>query len=173
MCTDSEWASFATKRKPVRVSSPHGQQTATYWLQLPYRYAIPLLLVMTTLNWAVSQSMFFASTLYYRDGQEVPELSAPVLGWSASAVLLAVLLGGAGLGVCGALAVFQRYPPGPPLVGGCSLVISGACHARPDDENIEFGPMQWGVISENGNGTSHSGFASGDVRMPYHGQMCE
>lgn len=35
-----EWSLFAKHRQPLRVTLPKGQQRSTYFLQLPYRYAI-------------------------------------------------------------------------------------------------------------------------------------
>jgi hypothetical protein len=35
-----EWSRFARVRKPLRVSRPVGKQRSTYYLQLPYTYAI-------------------------------------------------------------------------------------------------------------------------------------
>lgn len=35
-----EWSRFARHRKPLRVTSPEGKQRSTYYLQLPYTYAI-------------------------------------------------------------------------------------------------------------------------------------
>lgn len=35
-----EWSLFARSRMPLRVTSPVGQQRSTYYLQLPYNYAI-------------------------------------------------------------------------------------------------------------------------------------
>jgi len=37
---NDEWSRFAHSRKPLRVTSPAGQQRSTYFLSLPYRYAI-------------------------------------------------------------------------------------------------------------------------------------
>ena len=42
MLVASEWAGYFYHRKPLRVTSPTGQQRSSYWLQLPFTYAIPL-----------------------------------------------------------------------------------------------------------------------------------
>src|SRR5688572_23923235 len=42
MLLAQEWSTYAYTRKPLRVSYPSGEQKSTYFLQLPYRYAIPL-----------------------------------------------------------------------------------------------------------------------------------
>lgn len=52
-----EWSAYFTKHKSLRVlSSRQGQQRSTYFLQLPYRYAILLLFLSTLLHWLTSQS---------------------------------------------------------------------------------------------------------------------
>ena len=38
-----EWSGFAHERKALRVSWPVGVQRSTFWLQLPYKYAFPLI----------------------------------------------------------------------------------------------------------------------------------
>ncbi|KAF2118006.1 hypothetical protein BDV96DRAFT_489526 [Lophiotrema nucula] len=46
-----EWDQYAYHRKGLRVSSkPKGAQRSIYFLQLPYRYSVPLLLVSGTLH---------------------------------------------------------------------------------------------------------------------------
>lgn len=35
-----EWNRFAYSRRPLRVTAPIGNQRTTYYLQLPYRYAL-------------------------------------------------------------------------------------------------------------------------------------
>jgi len=35
-----EWSHFGRFRKPLRVTAPEGSQRTTYYLQLPYTYAI-------------------------------------------------------------------------------------------------------------------------------------
>ncbi|KUJ10921.1 uncharacterized protein LY89DRAFT_655765 [Mollisia scopiformis] len=172
MLANAEWASFAFKRKPLRLSSPRGQQRSTYWLQLPYRYSIPLLAVMITLHWAISQSIFLVRMALFQDGEQLPDYGFTQLGWTSGALMLSIILGGVLYFTCVSMGVFMRYSPGLPLLGGCSLVISAACHAQPDDKNAELGPVQWGVVGVNEDGTSHCGFGSKDVRLPYEGEIC-
>jgi hypothetical protein len=55
---EMEWNAFARGYKPLRVSSPHGQQTSTYRLQLPYAYSIPLIVGSILLHWLVSNAFY-------------------------------------------------------------------------------------------------------------------
>jgi hypothetical protein len=61
-----EWSSFFTRAKSLRVSSSRqGLQRSTYFLQLPYRYALPLLGVSALLHWLASQSLSVISVEIY------------------------------------------------------------------------------------------------------------
>ena len=44
--------------KTLRCSNPEGQQRATYFLQLPFRFAVPLISVAAIIHWLISQSIF-------------------------------------------------------------------------------------------------------------------
>ncbi|GAB7366722.1 hypothetical protein MBLNU230_g0679t1 [Neophaeotheca triangularis] len=45
-----EWRTYAKVRKGLRVTSPRGSQYSTFWLQFPYYYLIPLILISGTLH---------------------------------------------------------------------------------------------------------------------------
>lgn len=176
MLANAEWASFAFKRNPLRVSSPKGDQRSTYWLQLPHSYAIPLLAIFAILHWAISQSIYLTRIAVYQDDVLLPIYDLPgstiTLGWTSGALLLSIILGGLLFLIVLGFAIFKRYPAGLPLLGSCSLVIAAACHRRADDKEVELGPVQWGVIDMNEGGSSHCGFASERVRMPVEGEVC-
>ena len=53
-----EWSDFVLERKTLRVSNPKGAQRSTYFLQLPYKMGVPLIVVSGLLHWLVSQSIF-------------------------------------------------------------------------------------------------------------------
>ncbi|KAJ8113546.1 hypothetical protein OPT61_g4354 [Boeremia exigua] len=40
-----EWSSLAVAKKGLRVSDPKGDQRSTYFLNIPYKWAIPLLVI--------------------------------------------------------------------------------------------------------------------------------
>lgn len=67
-CVESEWQSYAMKKKTLRVGSPVGSQRSTYFLSLPWRYGLPLMATFTILHWTVSQSFFLIvlSEYYHR-----------------------------------------------------------------------------------------------------------
>jgi hypothetical protein len=165
MLNADEWGRFAHQRKRLRVTSPSGKQRSTYYLQLPYAYALPLLALSGTLHWLVSQSIFLARIKWNsRDGEEDLGNSVSTCGYSCIAIIFVIIagsvavLGGIGMG-------FRRYPAGIPLASGCSAAISAACHPLPN-ENVDapFLPLQWGVVSQG-----HCSFGAGPVEKPQEG----
>ena len=50
MRQSAEYLRFSTQRKVLRVTTPIGAQRSIYWLQLPYRYALPFMTAMATLH---------------------------------------------------------------------------------------------------------------------------
>ena len=92
MMVTREYLDYATQRKPLRVSLREGYQRSTYCeyqilrnegdrfvlnagqgLQLPKRYALPLLGSMALLHWLVSESLF----LVHISSVDETDLSAP------------------------------------------------------------------------------------------------
>lgn len=59
LLAESEWQSFSTGYRPLRVTHPQGEQCSTHRLQLPYRYSIPLLITSILLHWITSNAIFF------------------------------------------------------------------------------------------------------------------
>jgi hypothetical protein len=118
MFVAKEWSSYNTSRKPLRVSSPVGQQRKTYWLNIPFRYAVPAVAVSTLFHWLASQSIFMVQinvTGALNRGQgnidhkEVGRIST--CGFSPAAIILTFVLGTA-LAIAGiVVAVFRYYPP--------------------------------------------------------------
>lgn len=169
MLLGKEWSDYAYQRKPLRVTSPIGEQRSTYRLQLPYSYGIPLLVLSGVLHWLVSQSIFLARvTAIGRDGQEDPAYSVSTCGYSCIAIVTAIFLGSIAL-IFGNLNGFRRYRDGMPLVGSCSAAISAACHRPENDVDASVLPVKWGV--PEGKGTiGHCCFTSLEVTPPVEGQ---
>lgn len=89
-----EWSKYAKGRKHLRVSTPKGRQRSKHFLQLPYRYAIPLMIVSGLLHWLISQSIFLAVVASYN---EVGDLNNAVqiasCGFSPLAMVCVLVLG--------------------------------------------------------------------------------
>ena len=66
-----EWARFSSgKPQPLRVTYPRGHQVSTYFLSLPLRYSIPLLITSVITHWLVSRTVyvFVSAGAYYTRG---------------------------------------------------------------------------------------------------------
>ena len=164
MLLSREWVSFARYRKGLRVHWPRGAQRATYWLSLPYRYSLPLLVASGILHWLLSQSIFVAQVNMFTNDDPPAKLgSVNAIGWSGLALTLLLALGGTmiltliGFG-------FFRYSTGIPVVSSNSRAISAACHPLPGKFNESIKKLQYGVIAELGEGKYHVGFSSEEVK---------
>jgi hypothetical protein len=57
MLLASGWRDFATDRKTLRVSKPKGTQRSTHFLHLPYKVAVPVMVMSGLLHWMISQAL--------------------------------------------------------------------------------------------------------------------
>ena len=175
MLQGAEWAEFASKRKPLRVTSPKGEQRTTYYLELPYRYAVPLMAASALMHWLMSQSIFLAMikrrTVPYDRGDPMDN-TAVTCGYSVIPIVFSITLGGLMLLTLIMLAIFRRLPAGMPLLGNCSAVISAACHRPKEDMDAARLPVQWGVIGNAyGQEMGHCTLTSMEVTKPIEGQL--
>ena len=69
MLLGHEWSRYATRHRGLRVSVPREEQRSTYWLQMPYRYSIPMLVIWSFIHWIISQSFFLVRIANYAGGQ--------------------------------------------------------------------------------------------------------
>ena len=169
MLLADEWSDFAHERKPLRVSDPKLGQRSTYFLQLPYRYAVPLLILSGVLHWSVSQSIFIAQiATFSKTGDLVDPAAVSTCGYSPSAIALTMIIGVC-LTLFMALLSLRRYKHGIPLAGSCSAAMSAACHGRSDIDTAA--PLQWGVTSEEGEEIGHCAFSDRAVEMPREGRL--
>ncbi|KAK6858563.1 hypothetical protein PG995_006262 [Apiospora arundinis] len=146
MQVEKEWNSYGLANRPLRVSYPHGQQTSTYRLQLPYKYSIPLLTTSALLHWVVSNCLFILivdgrwegrsrSSDQLRQAFDQPQGTIVSMGYSALAVVILFALG--------ALFVLSPFffastklKSGMPSGGTDSLVLSAACHVPRAERHI-------------------------------------
>ena len=147
MLVAKEWSEYGSKRKPLRVTSPRGRQRSTYWLQLPFRYGISLLVASTLLHWFISQSLFIIAINDLGNNDTTDSLTV-ACGYSPIAILFAMVLGS----VCIALSIgfgFRKYDASVPFVGSCSAAISASCH-RPEDDILAFErPVMFGKSNDH------------------------
>lgn len=166
-----EWSGFAHKHKPLRVTYPVGTQRSSYWLQIPYRYGVPLLVMSGALHWFVSQSIFLARVVELDEQDEVNPNSLSACGYSSIAIISTIILGSI-IVLFGILTGLRKYKEGMPLVGSCSAAISAACHSMRNDPNASLFPVMWGATKvENENSVGHCCFSSLDVSPPVEGEV--
>ena len=144
-----EWSKFAKYKKTLRVASPMRVQRSTYWLQLPYRYGLPLSLTCSLMHWLISQSIFLARVdVYNPRGSTFTESfrillhsdRIPTCGYSVPAIMLALTLGT--MMLLALVTIGHRNLDNDiPLAGSCSLAIRAACHQPSGDEDAAFEPI--------------------------------
>ncbi|KAH7413703.1 hypothetical protein DE146DRAFT_600846 [Phaeosphaeria sp. MPI-PUGE-AT-0046c] len=176
MFVAKEWSTYLCKRKPLRVTAPLGQQRNTYWLTVPFRYAIPMTVLSGLFHWLASQSLFMVQITVTdsltREISHKDQIST--LGYSPLALILTSVLATL-IAVSGVVVGRLRFPAGMPVAGSCSAAISAACHPPPEDADAHLLPVQWGVVS-HGDETSedaigHCSFSSLPVEQPIPGQL--
>jgi hypothetical protein len=178
MLIGEEWSNYFLIRKPLRVSSPVGSQRSTYWLQVPYRYSIPLMIVSGLLHWLSSESLFLVLINHFND--ESPRnvgFTTSTLGFSPVAIIFATLVGVFYL-VFGISLALRKYPKGMPLAGSCSALISASCHPPKEDVDVALLPVQWGAVKGNEESSGkekdmigHCTFTSLAVETPIEGSL--
>lgn len=171
LCLAREWNRLSVVRKPLRVTNPTGNQRSTYFLSLPYRWAIPLTVISGLLHWLLSQSLFLAR-LEIRDINRnlIPSQSRCACGYSPLSILIFSLTW-IGLLLVVLNLLLRKMDQRVPLTKNCSLVISAACHPPPDDVDPQLQSVQWGVVpSRYGGDIGHSTFTSKEVAAPENGK---
>ncbi|PWY70808.1 hypothetical protein BO94DRAFT_502156 [Aspergillus sclerotioniger CBS 115572] len=145
MLLAAEYDDYATQRKPLRVSWPEGSQRGTYYLSLPYRYSVPLLMASMLLHWLVSASLFYVEIIPF-DTQGVASYSDQVIacGYAPIAIVFAIILGGVMTGTVMGLSR-RQYKSRMPVASSCSAAISAACHPQGGYDHA-LKPIMWGEI---------------------------
>lgn len=128
-----EWSAMSTRYKALRVTNPQGQQSSTYFLQLPYRYSVPILITSTLLHWILSGCIYLLVLrgdyfqVYNPTG---PFGSSMAVGYSTKSLFTMMAL-------CIFLTLlppifgFIPLPPNTVVVGSNSLAIAAACQVSP------------------------------------------
>jgi hypothetical protein len=173
-----EWSSYANAQKTLRVTSPVGQQRDTYWLTVPFKFAIPMTILSGLFHWLASQSLFMVRiTVTDASTREIsPKEQISTCAFSPFAIILATATATV-IAVGGIIVGRFKYPAGLPVASSCSAAISAGCHPPPEDVDPHLKQVRWGVIShaEQRRGyTEHIGrcsFSSMPVQMPTSGQL--
>ncbi|KAG0635408.1 hypothetical protein HOY80DRAFT_910725, partial [Tuber brumale] len=171
MLSGHEWSLFGHHYRTLRVTSPRPGQRSTYWLQIPYTYAVPLMTLSGVLHWLTSQSIFLAKIdMWDPLGKGIVKTISTV-GYSCIAIIFVLTLGilalltAAGMG-------YRQFAAEITTVGSCSAAISAACHALEDREGIIGRKVRWGDVGIVSNlGVRHLTFSSEGVEMPALGEV--
>jgi len=168
MVSADEWSRFSVHRKSLRTTDPVGLQRSTYWLSLPWTYALPLASASSVLHWLISQSLFVARTeVLNTEGQPEP-ISYMEVGYSPLGILLSLLFGITMVVVM--VVNGMRRLKGGVLVGNNSLAIAAACQRMEKDWEAFKKPVKWGVVRGEG-GVGHCCFSSGEVEELVPGRL--
>jgi hypothetical protein len=167
-----EWNHLGSSKKGLRVTQPLGDQRSSYFLQLPYRWSLPLIVTSGTLHWLLSQTFFLVRVNFFdRDGTMLERDSRSACGFSTlsfSVLLSASLLL---LGVIGFMG-FRSISMKTPIVASCSLAISAACHPSSDEIDPHLAKVQWGVVEQEVvEGFGHCSLSSKPVKKPEVGKI--
>ncbi|KAK0926466.1 hypothetical protein LTR29_017860 [Friedmanniomyces endolithicus] len=145
-------------RKPLRVSKPKGKQRDKYFLQLPYAYSIPLILISTTLHWLISQSLFLVRIKVLQHNSFVQSQ----LGFSC-APILATIITGTILLIAAPAFGYRRLASHLPVASSCSAALSASCHRPKEDFDAAYLPVGWGAVGNGEDGDGHCCFTSEDT----------
>ncbi|OMP88503.1 hypothetical protein BK809_0003260 [Diplodia seriata] len=180
MSLAAEWNRFGQRSRGLRVSDPRGPaQRSTYFLHIPYRLGVPLLLLSVALHWMVSQSIFFVQVVGKNSVGKWFELDhltesdqITTCGYSPLAMLITLVILVVMVGFAVALG-FRRLHPGIPMAGSCSLAIAAACHVPKGTSQLLA--VKWGAVGDEsavyGEGVGHCSFSNGEVESPVVGRM--
>ena len=165
----AEWSSYGVQRKPLRCTTPYGQQRSTYYLQLPYTYALPLIAGSATLHWLISESIFLAR-IEISDSTGSQEAVSSV-GYSCAPIVCIIVLGSSMLLIAVGMG-FRKFKSHMPVASSCSVAIAAACHRADDDADASVLPIKWGVVEkENIDEVGHCTFTSLEVGDMVVGKM--
>lgn len=173
MFVTCEASKFAKTRKVLRVSCPRGSQKSTYWLQLPYRYSLPLMMSAVAIHWLISRGVYLTNVKVYNiAGKEVPNRVRFGYDTNGLPLLLAFIMA-TGLIFVLALLMSRKFEAEMPIIGTCSLAISAACHPANGDEEAATKPLMYGAVKVTGvegKRAWHACLSSNEVVPLQHGE---
>jgi hypothetical protein len=86
LLVSEEWSGYIRDRKPLRVSHPEGIQRGSYFVSMPFKFGVPLMAMVTTLHWLISQSTFLVrTTTFYPSNTEDIDSGFSIVGYSTAA----------------------------------------------------------------------------------------
>lgn len=171
----TEWDRLGTELKGLRVSSHcQGDQRQTYFLQLPYRYSLPLTIFSGGLHWLISQSIFLVNIEMWPPFTTSSD-NIMSCGWSPIGIICVIVAGTIMVVFLLTSGLRRLRYGGIPVAGSCSAAISAACHPAPNEEpEMWKKPLRWGVVSKASSEASselpHCSFSSRKIDAPIEGK---
>lgn len=160
-----EYSGYEVDRKPFRVTTPYGHQRKTYWLQLPFKYAIPLVVTSATLHWLISQAVFLVRAETNVDGkidEDTANISA--VGISPAPMVVVLIIGSCFTLLAFGLGFMKLRGSSMPVAASCSFALAAAAHRPKDDVDAAVLPVKWGeVVQERNADVGHCCFTSQEV----------
>lgn len=147
----SEYASYEVQCKSLRVTTPRGQQRSTYWLQIPFTYGIPIIVVSATLHWLISQAVFLVRVENHRLGGFTQSYSLSAVGLSPAPMMVVLVLGVSLTTIAIAMSFIKLKGTSMPVAASCSRAIAAAAHRPAEDIDAAVLPVQWGEVEVMGN----------------------
>lgn len=175
MLATAELISYSTSRKHLRVALSRGKQRSRKFLQIPYKYGIPIMTASIILHWLISQSLYLVRvTIYDYKGIPQPDLAISETDVSSYATIFALCMGGAMLMTVLIVGLGRRFSATMPLAACCSASVAALCqpyHGRVTERDVIMDRLQWGAIrdgssemGDNGNdGVGHACFSAKGV----------
>lgn len=172
LASAEEWNNFAHTRKGLRVSRPMAEQRSTYFLQLPYKWAIPLIATSSALHWLLSQTFFLVRVDVYTGDSDTPSnWSRSACGYSSFSLLIFSNVSFLLLCAVG-WALFRHMQQKKPSASSCSLVISAACHPPKTEVDTQLKKVKWGAVEQRDvDGAGHCCLSSESVKKPEVGRI--
>ncbi|KAE8166654.1 hypothetical protein BDV40DRAFT_285404 [Aspergillus tamarii] len=148
-----EWVRFLQEegKKPLRVSSPEGMQRSSYFLSLPFKYSVPLMVLAILLHWLISQSIFLVQSSAFapgKDGTRLPMYDYTARGYSPLGSIMAIALAFALVVALLLNSVFRSYrniPANFHLMAFNSSAIEALCQRPEADSDARLFPVRIGV----------------------------
>jgi len=172
MLSGHEWSLFSHHHRTLRVTSPRPGQRSTYWLQIPYTYAIPLMTLSGLLHWLTSQSIFLARVEIWDPLGRGIVGTISTVGYSCIAIISVLTLGIIALLIAAGMG-YRQFSAETATVGSCSVAISAACHAWEEPDVIIGKKVRWGDVGiVQDLGFRHLTFSSEEgVGKPIFGEV--
>ncbi|KAL8956158.1 MAG: hypothetical protein Q9193_006239, partial [Seirophora villosa] len=150
MLVANEWDEFGKTRKTLRLTSPQGHQRSSYFISVPLKYGLPVLVAFGALHYTISQSVFLVYLIrFLSNGVEDVGYRSAASGYSCLAIITSLGLGFVLLLLLILAGFLGKYQNGTPLASTCSAAISAACHRPSCDAQAHMFQVQWGVVSWN------------------------